>query len=92
MEKNLGNNQKNNMAEINNNKKNIIGIIVQAGAVGIALIAIYFLYDLASNHINDNTKILIKLESAINKSTEVDQEQIRVLGDLERTIQINLNK
>lgn len=74
------------MTEANNNRKNIIGVIVQAGAVGIALIAVYFLYDLASNHINDNTRVLMRLESAINQSTEVDKEQIRVLDDLERTI------
>jgi len=48
----------------------LLEAIVQAGAVGLAIFAMFIVWKLASNHINQNTKVLQELKDAIRELTE----------------------
>lgn len=72
----------------NNNKAGLIGIIVQAGAVGLALASLYVIWNLVTNHINHNTEILSELKVTIQKLDETSREEARVLRDLDTTIKM----
>ena len=47
----------------------IIEVIIQAGAVGLAIFAMFITWKLASNHISHNTEILQELKDAIRELT-----------------------
>ena len=47
----------------------IIEVIIQAGAVGLAIFSMFIVWKLASNHINQNTKVLQELKDAIRELT-----------------------
>lgn len=71
----------------------IIQIIIQSGAVAIALYLVFILNDITSNHINSvgehikhNTQVLTELKSSIEQSNEIGKEQTRALADLEKTL------
>lgn len=49
----------------------IIQIVIQAGAVGIAVYVIYVLKTLISNHINHNTEALKDLTSVLSELKQV---------------------
>ena len=48
----------------------LLEAIVQAGAVGLAIFAMFIVWKLASNHIRHNTEILQELKDAIRELTE----------------------
>jgi len=47
----------------------IIEVIIQAGAVGLAIFSMFIVWKLSSNHINQNTKVLQELKDAIRELT-----------------------
>jgi len=81
-----------------NNKTGIIGIIIQAGAVGLALVSLWILYTLVSNHmshnteaINMNTQAIIELKGAINTLNSNNVAQATMMGQI-RDLIIQINK
>ena len=67
-------------------ENNLIKILVQTGCIGLALVSMYFFYNITSNHISHNTAALIKLEGAIDQFSEVEKQQTEVLRDLKNVI------
>jgi len=48
----------------------LLEAIVQAGAVGLAIFAMFIVWKLSSNHIRHNSEILQELKDAIRELTE----------------------
>lgn len=76
-----------------NNKTGLIGVIVQAGAVGLALVSLWVLYTLVSNHmlhnteaINLNTQAIIELRGAINTLNNNNVSQAMMMGEIKNLI------
>ncbi len=72
------------MNDTANNRTNIIGIIIQGGAVAIALVVIYFWHIERTNHINHeieawnkNTEVMTELKDAVRVSNRVDEAQVK---------------
>ena len=82
------------MAEINgNNKTGLIGVIIQAGAVGLALVSMWIVYNLVSNHMvhnteatNNNTQVLMELKGAIETLNSNNVTQAAMMGDIKNLI------
>lgn len=67
-------------------ENNILKIIVQAGGIGLALVALGMFYKLATNGLEHSTAALIKLEATMGQFVEVEREQTEVLKDLKLII------
>jgi len=75
-----------------NNKIGIVGMIIQGGAVGVALFSLWILWSLVSDHLSYNTEVMIELKSVISENNRVMTDQSDIMDDLEKTIQIFLSK
>lgn len=62
---------------------NIIKIIIQAGGIGLALVAMWMYFETVNNHISHNADVLSKFEASISIQTEV-------LKDLKTLIQTRI--
>lgn len=49
----------------------IIQVVIQGGAVGLASFALYIIWKLSSNHISHNTEVVAKMSENIALNTEV---------------------
>jgi len=75
-----------------NNKSGLIGVLIQGGAVAIALVAVYLMYSLASEHIaknteawNNNASVISELKGAIENNTAATDR-------LERSMDLNVGR
>jgi hypothetical protein len=73
-------------------KTSLIGVIVQAGAVGLAALSIYCLYNFATTYVSEGTKVwrentavMTELKEAINSNTDVTDR-------LERSLELNAGR
>ena len=81
------------MPEIINNRngkwKAAGSVLINAGGIAIGILSLWIIWNifgLISNHMNENTAALIKLESSVNRSNEVNKEQMEILRDLKSVI------
>ncbi len=77
---------------MNGNGK-LVKILVNSGITGIALVVLAVLWfvvkdtnELIGNHMNENTKALIRLEATVDSSNDIQKEQIGVLRSLREVI------
>jgi len=75
---------------MNGNKATVVQMIIQGGAVGIAILSVWFGFKLASNHIQHNTEILTKVYQASEAQVDATTELSGVIRDLDNTIKFNL--
>ena len=68
-------------------KKGLIGVLINGGAISVALVALYFFYSVVSNHIAHNTEVLIEVREASRASVLTDKELIEVIRELKYTIE-----
>lgn len=71
-----------------NGKNSLISIIVQAGAVGLALVAMAMLWSIVTNHINYNSDMLSKLESRMEQSNIIMKDNYDATKSLNETLKI----
>jgi len=65
-----------------NGKKGMLGILINGGAISLALVAMYFAWSLASNHIAHNTEVLIEVREASRASVSATGELTDVIREL----------
>ncbi len=73
------------MNGVNGNKGGIVGIILQAGGVGLALVAMWMLWNIVGNHMTENT-------DAWNNNTAALTEFKGSIENLNNTIQATANE
>jgi len=82
-----------------NGKAGMIQLLIQGGAVSIALIAVFFLFKLSSNHIQHNTEASLKeaeativLSESIKSLVDESKEQTNVMREIGEYIKYNGKK
>ena len=65
---------------------NLVKTLAQAGISGVCLALIFVIWNIVSNHINDNTRALYELKGSIEKSNEISEEQASALDGLKDAI------
>ncbi len=71
---------------MNGNTPTIVKILSQAGLAGIALAALWIVWNLASSHITHNTEVLIELKNEVRNSNEVTKDLSEVVSELKHVI------
>ena len=72
-----------------NDKINVVQMIIQAGAVGIAILSVYFLYDFASEHVKNNTEVLIRVEEISKAQVTATRDLTEVMRSFDDTLKYN---
>lgn len=67
---------------MNGKTATVVQIIIQAGAVGIALVSVYFFYNFASNHVAHNTEVLVEVRESVKGQTAATFQLTKVIRDL----------
>ena len=71
---------------MNGKTATIVQIIIQAGAVGIALVTVFLFFKFASNHVAHNTEVMIRVEETSKVQISATQDLTEVIRDLNAII------
>lgn len=79
------------MNGIKNGNGNLVRILVQGGLAGALILAMFIIWNLASNHLKHNTEALIILEQTSREEVKVLAELKSAIGDLRDELRYRRN-
>jgi len=71
------------------NGKDVVGRIIQGGAVGIALVSVILNYKLISNHMTHSLEAQVSVQAAVQANTKALDQLSSAVNGLESFIQIS---
>lgn len=72
---------------MNGNKATIVQMIIQAGAVGIAILTVVLFFKFASNHVQHNTEAINNFTTVITELNGSSEAQVKAIDQLTDAIQ-----